>query len=189
MTRQEARIVDSELNQTGCRLITLKIDWVESHLTGEEVASIDYSVDLGMRLSLVLFSTFIFPVYANTDTPGLTVQTQQGPVAGALVVPTVRQFLGVPFASAERWTIPQLPAVRKSVFQATKFGDSCIQELSPGNVEFLNLAGGEGINVTSSEDCMSVNIWAPSVERKQKTSVMIWIYGGGFLFGTVEVIF
>uniref|UniRef100_A0A8H7Y880 Carboxylic ester hydrolase n=1 Tax=Psilocybe cubensis TaxID=181762 RepID=A0A8H7Y880_PSICU len=139
-----------------------------------------------MNLSLVLLSAFLLPVYA-VGAPGLTVQTQQGPVVGTLVVPTVRQFLGIPYATADRWKPPHLPAVRKGVFQATKFGDSCIQELSPPNVEFLKLAGGLGINVTSSEDCMSVNIWAPSVERKQKTSVMIWIYGGGFVFGTSNI--
>ena len=124
--------------------------------------------------------------FASAQSPGLTVVTQEGLVAGTQVLPTVRQFLGIPFATAKRWTVPQLPPKRPGVFQATEFGDSCIQNLGPGNVEFLQLVGGQGINVSSSENCMSVNIWSPSVNRKQKTAVMIWIYGGGFVFGTVS---
>ena len=123
---------------------------------------------------------------ARAQLDSLTVNTQQGPVSGTLSAPTVRQFLGVPFARAGRWEAPQLPAIRKNVFKATAFGDSCVQELSPSNVEFLELAGGLGINTTESENCLTVNIWSPSVKRKQKTAVLLWIYGGGTVFGTVS---
>ncbi|KJA28776.1 hypothetical protein HYPSUDRAFT_196943 [Hypholoma sublateritium FD-334 SS-4] len=116
---------------------------------------------------------------------GLVVTTQEGPVAGTLVLPTVRQFLGVPFASAGRWQAPVKPPNRGlRVFEATSFGDTCVQSLTPANLEFLLLTGGEGINVTESEDCFTVNVWAPAVQRKQGTAVLLWIYGGGFQFGS-----
>ncbi|KAF9562982.1 carboxylesterase [Agrocybe pediades] len=137
-----------------------------------------------MRFLLPFLLTILF-VKARSD--GLTVSTQQGPVSGTLSSPTVRQFLGIPFATAGRWQAPRLPAVRKSVFKATTFGDSCVQELSPPNVEFLVLAGGLGINTTESEDCLTVNIWSPTVQRKQKTAVLLWIYGGGTVFGTSNI--
>ncbi|KAF9012652.1 carboxylesterase, partial [Cyathus striatus] len=115
---------------------------------------------------------------------GITVHTQEGDVTGTLVLPTVRQFLGIPFATANRWEAPQPAPRRKSTFKANQFGSSCIQTLAPTTVSYLELTGQGGLDVTSSEDCLTVNIWAPSSERKQNTAVLLWIYGGGFSFGT-----
>lgn len=116
---------------------------------------------------------------------GLTVSTQQGSVSGTQILPTVRQFLGIPFATAQRWQRPQLPPKRRGVFQATKFADGCLQNLAPANAEYLKLNGNGGLDVPSGENCLAVNIWTPSTNRKQKTAVLVWIYGGGFVFGTV----
>ncbi|EKM81263.1 hypothetical protein AGABI1DRAFT_127276 [Agaricus bisporus var. burnettii JB137-S8] len=115
---------------------------------------------------------------------GLRVQTQQGDVVGSFVTPTVRQFLGIPYAVADRWEAPSLPSPRQKPFKADHFGDSCIQTNSAFNLKFFKLTGFVVPNVTESENCMSVNIWSPSVDRKQQTAVMIWIHGGGFQFGT-----
>ncbi|KAJ3557787.1 hypothetical protein NP233_g11658 [Leucocoprinus birnbaumii] len=114
----------------------------------------------------------------------LIVHTQQGDVIGTLAGPTVRQFLGIPYATARRWTAPKSPPRRVTPLLANKFGDSCIQNNGPANIEFLKLTGSVVPNATESEDCLTVNIWAPSLSRKQRTAVMIWIYGGGFVFGT-----
>lgn len=120
---------------------------------------------------------------------GLRVPTQQGDVIGTLVTPTVRQFLGIPFAIANRWEAPRLPSPRRDTFQADHFGDSCIQMNSTAQNYFFNLTGAIIPHVNESEDCLSVNIWAPSVDRNQQTAVMIWIYGGGFQTGTVSPLF
>lgn len=122
-------------------------------------------------------------------TNGLTVNTAQGSVAGTLVSPTVRQFLGIPYATAKRWQAPQFPPKRFSTFKATSFSNTCVQSLTPGNAEFLTLSGSPGANPPAGEDCLTVNIWAPSVSRKQKTAVLLWVYGGSFQFGTVRKIF
>jgi carboxylesterase type B len=115
---------------------------------------------------------------------GLTVHTVQGDVVGSFVSPTVRRFLGIPYAVANRWEAPQSPPLRSSTFNASKFGDSCPQALT---LSTQALIGPEGSKIVpESEDCLSVNIWAPSLERKQGTAVMLWIYGGGFQVGTVR---
>ncbi|TFK45027.1 carboxylesterase [Crucibulum laeve] len=123
----------------------------------------------------------------HSQLTGLVVHTQQGDVAGTLPIPTVRQFIGIPYATAKRWEAPQPAPRRNSVFRATSFGDSCVQTLSASNIQFINLVGGDGINVTESENCLSINIWSPSIRRKQGTAVMLWIYGGGFAFGTSNI--
>ena len=132
------------------------------------------------------------PVFAalitlgQTQGDGLTVQTQQGPVAGSLIIPEVRRFLGIPYALANRWDAPHPLPNRGTTFDATSFGDSCVQMLSASVLEYIKLLGLAGQNVQASEDCLSVNIWTPSTQRKQSTAVMIWLYGGSFTFGTVR---
>jgi carboxylesterase type B len=109
---------------------------------------------------------------------GLTVDTAQGNITGTLVSPAVRRFLGIPYAVANRWEAPQSPPVRTDTFSASKFGSSCPQSPPPGLPDILDAS-------SESEDCLNINIWAPSAQRKQNTAVMLWIYGGGFQYGTV----
>ncbi|KIK65951.1 hypothetical protein GYMLUDRAFT_239625 [Collybiopsis luxurians FD-317 M1] len=128
---------------------------------------------------------------AQGDTDRLTVQTKQGPVLGTSPVQNVRQFLGIPFAVAKRWEAPSPPPNRTEIFNASAFGDSCPQQLNAYNIEFLRTAWGglsdEEIFVSESEDCLNLNVWAPSIERNQSTAVLIWAYGGSFVFGTSNI--
>jgi len=139
-----------------------------------------------MRLVYILFANYlVFKAQAQGD--GTTVQTQQGSVAGTLVSPSVRQFLGIPYAIANRWEAPRPPANRTTAFKATNFGDTCPQSLTANFNEVISLLGaGSQSSVRQSENCLSLNIWTPSVSRKQETAVMIWIYGGSFAYGSVR---
>ncbi|PFH49723.1 hypothetical protein AMATHDRAFT_147073 [Amanita thiersii Skay4041] len=128
--------------------------------------------------------TYLAPLEAGQTGDGLHVHTRQGDVVGTLVLPTVRQFLGIPYAVSRRWEPPRLPPVRTKSFNASSFGDSCPQDLNAIALKFLELTGLPTMEVVESEECQSVNIWAPSVGRPQKTAVMIWIHGGSFTFGT-----
>jgi carboxylesterase type B len=112
---------------------------------------------------------------------GLTVHTVEGNVVGTLVSPTVRRFLGIPYAVANRWEAPRSAPVRSAPFNASKFGDSCPQAL-PASLKAIGFPSGK---VPESDGCLSINIWAPSTQRKQHTAVMLWIYGGEFQFGPV----
>ncbi|RDB25006.1 Acetylcholinesterase [Hypsizygus marmoreus] len=118
---------------------------------------------------------------------GLTVHTQEGDVVGTFASPAVRRFLGIPFGVAKRWETPHLPPLRQKPFKALDFGDSCPQALTPANLEVLKLIGVDDTVVPESEDCLSVNVWAPSIQRKQKAAVMLWVYGGAFQFGTSNI--
>ncbi|KAG6876786.1 hypothetical protein C0993_000447, partial [Termitomyces sp. T159_Od127] len=117
---------------------------------------------------------------------GMQVPTPQGPVIGTMANPRVRQFLGIPYATAKRWEAPMLPPIRSSPLSADTFGDSCVQELNPTLVDFLSLAGFDNatIFVPESENCLTVNIWTPSPDRKQDAAVLLWVYGGSFIAGT-----
>jgi para-nitrobenzyl esterase len=82
-------------------------------------------------------------------------------------------FLGIPYAAAPtgelRWAAPRDPARWSGVRQAEAYGPVCPQTglLEPD----------------SSEDCLTLNIWTPSVASTDRRPVMVWIHGGGFNFG------
>ena len=143
----------------------------------------------GLRRFVILLLSAAPVSYVSAQGNSLRVSTQQGDVVGTFAAPSVRQFVGIPFATAKRWQAPTLPPKRQEVFNASSFGDSCLQMLTPANVEFNLLAWTFGrqdeIFVPQSEDCLTVNIWSPSVDRKQNTAVMVWIHGGALNWGTV----
>ncbi len=37
-----------------------------------------------------------------------------------------------------------------------------------------------------SEDCLRINVWAPSINDNAKRPVMMWLHGGGFVFGSSQ---
>jgi carboxylesterase type B len=107
---------------------------------------------------------------------GLLIQTSEGPVNGAFTTHSVRQFLGIPYASAQRWRPPTLAPRRNTTFAALAYGKSCPQQLTPSALGYTRLAWtgtrDDEIFIPESEDCHSINIWTPSVDRKQRTAVL-----------------
>ncbi|GLB37854.1 putative type-B carboxylesterase lipase family protein [Lyophyllum shimeji] len=99
-------------------------------------------------------------------------------------------FLGAglegPLSPQVRWEAPRDPPPYRPTFNATAYGDSCVQNLSPANLGLLKLAGfsDSQIYVPESESCLTVNIWTPTLQRKQRVAVIVWVYGGGGQFGT-----
>ncbi|CAE6437757.1 unnamed protein product [Rhizoctonia solani] len=85
-------------------------------------------------------------------------------------------FYGIPFGQAPVGALRFKPPVEwtpissNTVINATVLGTSCEQ----GNERGLE-------NI--SEDCLNLNIWRPS-NITGKIPVMVWIYGGGFYFGS-----
>jgi para-nitrobenzyl esterase len=112
------------------------------------------------------------------------VDVEGGKVLGVLTADQqVVAFKGIPFAAppvAElRWQAPQPVPKWKHVLHAEDFGPHCIQFGTWPDMVFHD-AG-------PSEDCLTLNVWAPADARAAKKStglpVMVWIYGGGFTTG------
>lgn len=91
----------------------------------------------------------------------------------------VAAFKGIPFAAppvgALRWRAPQPVLPWAGVRDATAFGHDCMQLPFPSDAAPLGTA--------PSEDCLTVNIWAPADAKGKKLPVLFWIYGGGFVNG------
>jgi para-nitrobenzyl esterase len=90
-------------------------------------------------------------------------------------------YKGIPFAEPPignlRWKPPKRPIPWKGVLQADKFPSQCSQLGPP-----LPTMPEE----PTSEDCLYLNVWAPSRQVKTKRPVMVFFYGGGFRHGSAS---
>jgi para-nitrobenzyl esterase len=72
-----------------------------------------------------------------------------------------------------RWRPPQSPARWEGVRAMQQVGAACIQ--SP-------LGAARASSLPQSEDCLTLNVWAPKNARQ--AAVMVWLHGGGFVQGS-----
>ncbi|SFS20885.1 para-nitrobenzyl esterase [Granulicella pectinivorans] len=134
-----------------------------------------------LRLSATVLSLFALasaPLRAADD---LTVKVTGGQVAGALTEDgRVEKFLGIPYAAPPvgdlRWKAPQPVVAWEGVKPARDFGNHCMQASAFSDMLFRD--PGE------SEDCLTLNVWAPV--KANKLPVMVWIYGGGYQGGSAS---
>ena len=111
-----------------------------------------------------------------------TVRTSSGEVYGtplpasSIAVP-VSQFLGIPFAKAERWEPPVdfKDEYKTQPLNATMWGAACLQIGADPSVPY------------GSEECLMANVWKPAAATPQSNlPVLVFIYGGSDQFGEAE---
>lgn len=108
------------------------------------------------------------------------VKTDKGTVEGE---PTadgkVMAFKGIPYAAPPvgklRWAPPAPAPAWNGVRSAHAFGYHCVQTSVFRDMMFHDPG--------PSEDCLTVNVWAPADAAPGKLPVMVWIYGGGLQGG------
>jgi para-nitrobenzyl esterase len=130
-------------------------------------------------LVLALCCSHLLPAYANPrDNSAPTAVTAQGKVAG-IVVDGLDVYRGIPYAlppvGNRRWMAPVPPAAWSGSRDASFFGPSCIQPPMGSNSIYADEA------VSTSEDCLALNIWVP--EQATDSPVIVWIYGGALQRG------
>jgi para-nitrobenzyl esterase len=84
-------------------------------------------------------------------------------------------FLGVPYASAARFTAPE-PLTWDGVKDATRRGP-----IAPQPPSRLERVVGPGSGLPQDEDCLSLNVWTPGGEG---LPVLVWLHGGAFTSGS-----
>jgi len=128
-------------------------------------------------------STFAQPSQTMTTSSdsknGPIVKAPAGAVEGQMEG-GLRVFKGIPYAlppvGARRWQPPSPMPRWTGVRKATEFGPACFQPQNPGKSIY------SWIPVPLSEDCLTLNIWAPAGARK--APVFFWIHGGALTTGS-----
>lgn len=131
----------------------------------------------------MFLTSLIVALMSVTPPAAADVRPAEVRVAEGLVVGReadgVASFKGLPYAAPpvgnQRWRPPHPAQPWTGPRDASRLGAICIQP--PAN-------GDNGVGpLPMSEDCLTVNVWAP-VERAEPVPVMVWIHGGGLNNGS-----
>lgn len=139
--------------------------------------------------SILLFLAFIFLLFtcaraqSSVHNDGFAVRTTvaQGELEGVYsTVSGIEHYLGVPFAAPPvgelRWRSPQPPAAWEGTRAAKTFGPRAVQKFLFDDMRFRS----DGM----SEDCLYLNVWAPSRKPNVKRPILLYFHGGGNAAGS-----
>ncbi len=118
---------------------------------------------------------------ASASTAEPVVRAPAGAVRGT-VIDGQNVFKGIPYAlppvGAQRWKAPAPVPAWSEVRDATRFGPACQQPSAPPGSIYAETYP------AMSEDCLSLNIWAPA--KAESAPVFVWIHGGNLIRGSSQ---
>ncbi|MFZ2995877.1 carboxylesterase/lipase family protein [Sphingobium sp.] len=126
--------------------------------------------DFDRRTVIGILAASATPAFATQPDPVVT--TRNGRIRGTREQ-GLHVFRGVRYGqdtAARRFRAPLPPQPWRDVAEATQFAPSCPQR---------------GQQVSTSEDCLFLNIWTPELDRGGKRPVMLYIHGGAYSNGSV----
>ena len=138
---------------------------------------------VGPALALLVSSPLLCgvasaPLSSNRPSPATaTVHLAQGSLLGRTTPDgVVRAFLGIPYAAPPvgplRWRSPQPASGWTGIRDATQPGPICMQAVPASPA------------LGPSEDCLTLNVWTSARTGRAALPVMVFIHGGGFVFGS-----
>ena len=121
---------------------------------------------------------------AAVEAPNLqppVVQVKGGKLRG-LKDGNVFTFLGIPYAQAERFEMPEGVPSWEGIKGAQVWGPVC-------PIPQATSVGGDDVVFphrywVENENCQVLNVWTQGLTAKAKKPVMVWMHGGGFTNGS-----
>ena len=105
-------------------------------------------------------------------------------------VPGTVAFKGIRYATAGRWEYPRIVTEWEGIYDATQYGNCSYQPRAFYDEEqnlkkyFYYHEFRKGETYTYSEDCLFLNVFAPTEAREgDNLPVLVYIHGGGFTGG------
>ena len=133
-------------------------------------------------LMLSLFSCAVCGTVMAAPQPpvsALDVQVAEGALRGTMTAGGARAWYGIPYAAppvgARRWRAPAPPEAWDGLREARRPGPPCLQPSSDAN---------GAVTMFGSEDCLTLNVFHPPGAIDRALPVMVWIHGGGQMYGT-----
>jgi para-nitrobenzyl esterase len=115
-----------------------------------------------------------------------TAETSHGSLRG-LDLGGIKNFRGIPYGAdtgGKNRFLPPQPAPRwAGVRDAFDFGPIAPQVLASRPTDYGKLHSGLA-SARMSEDCLTLNIWTPSLDRSARLPVIVHLHGGGFYGGS-----
>ena len=137
---------------------------------------------LSLVLALAVLCSCAMLAHADNYTTYVRAETESGTIQG-YNYDGVNAFLGVPYASAARFQMPQKVEPWEGVRLAMFVGDVApANKTTTSGAEFITPSGVD--NVENEATCLNLNIWTPSMEPGANLPVIFWIHGGGYSSGS-----
>lgn len=144
-----------------------------------------------MRHSLLTLA-FTTLAQSRATNIGEAVKTTSGTIIGQASKwqPEVSEYLGIPFAKPPegdlRWAAPQPITDSGNTINATKHGWACAESASKFSQGVPGGAAATGASdaAVQREDCLYLNVYTKPQVGEKKKAVLVWIYGGGFVYGS-----
>lgn len=122
----------------------------------------------------------VFGIKNTQATYGVIQETAKGKLLGRNEN-GINIFLGIPYATAERWKMPVQLEVWEGLLNANYVGPVCPQ--TGGSGEYLSNPAYYLID-TSEKNFLNLNVWTPSLDRNAQKPVIVWLHGGGYSNGS-----